>query len=113
MKDQIKEAITWLGESIDHIPKTPANRNIFSVDENSVPLRKERSDTFHSVVAKLLYISKRGRPDIEVAVAFLCRRVSKSTEEDWLKLKRILGFLKGTIDDVRIIGAENLQDLYS
>ena len=112
MKDQINEAINWIGEEVNHMPKTPANRNLFSVDENSVPLGKEKSDTFHSVVAKLLYISKRGRPDIEVAVSFLCRRVSKSTEEDWLKLSRILGYLKGTINEVRIIGAVSLRDLY-
>ena len=56
MKDQINEAINWIGEEVNHMPKTPANRNLFSVDENLVPLGKEKSDTFHSVVAKLLYI---------------------------------------------------------
>ena len=61
----------------------------------------------------MLYITKRARPGIETAVAFLCTRVSRSTEADWLKLKRILGFLKSTIDDVRIIGESSLQELYT
>ena len=61
----------------------------------------------------MLYITKRARPDIETAVAFLCTRVSKSTHADWLKLKRVLGFLKKNIDDVRIIGASSLLELYT
>jgi Reverse transcriptase (RNA-dependent DNA polymerase) len=40
---------------------------------------EERFD-FHSVVAKLLYVSLRARPDILLAVSFLCTRVSKSTK---------------------------------
>ena len=67
----------------------------------------------HSVTAKLLYITKRARPDIETGVAFLTTIVSKSTEEDWKKLKRIITFLKYTIDDVRIIGAKGLDKIYT
>ena len=39
--------------------------------------------------------------------------MSKSTDDDWKKLKRVLGFLKGTIDDIRVIGADSMQDLYT
>ena len=113
MKSQIEEAIEWLGEDIDSTPKSPANRNLFSEKEGAEELIGEKSDTFHSIVAKLLYISKRARPDIEVAVAYLCTRVSKSTDDDWKKLKRVLGFLKGTIDDIRVIGVNSMKDLYT
>ena len=113
MKKQILEAIEWFGERIDHKPATPANKRLFSVNDESEPLEESKKEIFHSVVAKLLYIAKRARPDVETAIAFLCTRVSKSTESDWLKLKRVLGFLQKTINDVRIIGAHNLQDLYT
>ena len=73
---------------------------------------KEKSDIFHSVTAKLLFIMKRGRPDIETAVSYLMARVSKSNMKDWEKLKRCLGFLKGTINDVRVIGADSIRDLH-
>ena len=63
------------------------------------------------MVAKLLYLCKRGRPDIEPTVAFLCTRVAKSDVEDWKKLIRLLSFLKKTIDDTRIIGASCLNRL--
>jgi len=113
MKKQILEAIEWYGETITHKPATPANKRLFNVNDESETLDEDRKEIFHSVVAKLLYITKRARPDIETAVAFLCTRVSRSTESDWLKLKRVLGFLEKTVDDVRIIGANILQDLYT
>ena len=83
------------------------------MDENNLPLDTLKSEIFHSIVVKLLYIAKIRRSDIEVAVSFLCNRVSKSTKDDWITLRRILGYLKSTIDDTRIIGAENMQDLYA
>ena len=58
-------------------------------------------------------MSKRSRPDIEPVVAFLCTRVSRSDEEDWKKLIRLLSFLKRTENDARIIGATSLKRLYS
>ena len=39
--------------------------------------------------------------------------MSKSTTDDWVKLRRLLGFLQKTIDNVRIIGADNLEDMYT
>jgi len=56
------------------------------------PERKE----FHTTVAKLLYLTKRARPEIATATGFLCTRVTKATEQDRIKLRRVLGFLKRT-----------------
>ena len=39
------------------------------------------------------------------------RRVSKSDVDDWWKLKRVLAYLKNTIDHVRIIGASSLTQI--
>ena len=92
---------------------TPANKNLFSSVKNSEELNDQKSEIFHSVVAKLSYITKRTIPEIETAVSCLCTRVSKSTQDDWKKLRRVLGFLQNTIDDVRIIGADSLQNLFT
>ena len=113
MKKHIQEAIEWYGENITECSANPANKRLFIADPNAINLDAERSDVFHSIVAKLLYVCKRTRPDVETAVAYLCTRVSKSTTCDWKKLRRVLAFLKYTIDDVRIIGANNLQELYT
>ena len=53
---------------------------------------------FHSFVAKLLYLSKRTRPNILTLVAFLTTRVQSLTEDDRSKLYRGMGYIIGTID---------------
>jgi len=81
------------------------------VDTDSPLLSNEKSDRFHSIVAKLLYISKRGRLDIQLTVAFLCTRVSCCTEQDWSKLKRLLQYLHRTQNEYLVLGADALTTL--
>ena len=116
MKEQLEEAITLFEESGDKVDGevcSPAAKHLFTTDENGEELDEKRKEIFHSVTAKLLFCGKRVRPDIDPTVAFLCTRVSKSCEDDWKKLKRLLCFIKSTIDDPRIIGATSLTDLYT
>lgn len=113
MKHQIEEALEMFDETVDDTVTSPANRNLFTTyDDESKELGEARSEIFHSVTAKLLFIMKRARPDIETSVSYLMTRVSKSNEKDWKKLKRCLGFLKRTINDKRVIGADSLRDLH-
>jgi hypothetical protein len=108
MKDYIKEAMDDFGEDINKSVSTPAKRNLFEIDHESCLLTNKDSETFHSVVAKLLYVSKRCRLDIQLGVAFLCTRMSCSTEKDWLKLKMVLEYLSGTLDEFLTLGADNI-----
>ena len=111
MKSQIREAIEWFGELGNIKPPTPAAKHLFMTNENAKSLTSTDGDKFHSVVAKLLYIAKRARPDIEPTVAFLCTRVSCPNVDDWKKLRRLLGYLQNTIEDKRTIGASSLNCL--
>lgn len=54
------------------------------------------SGVFHSFTASLLFLSQRARRDIQTAVSFLTTRVKRPDEDDWLKLRRVLRYLKGT-----------------
>ena len=83
-------------EDLKRPVKTPATADLFDVDPESPRLDKNKSEDFHSVTAKLLFLSKRTRPDICVAVSFLTSRVQESTEQDMDKLKRVLRYLLGT-----------------
>ena len=76
-------------------------------------LSAKKSEIFHSVTAKLLFITKRARPDIDPTIQFMSTRVSKSDVDDWQKLKRFLQFLYCTIDDERINGLESLSDVFT
>ena len=53
---------------------------------------------FHRLVAQLLYISKRSRPDPAPAVPFLTTRVCKPNEDEWKKLRMVIEYLKQTIN---------------
>ena len=66
---------------------------------------------FHHIVAKLLILSKRVRVDISPTIAFLCTRVSKSTKEDWEKLRRMLEYLNDTMDLHRILGSDGMRSM--
>jgi len=90
--DQVQEALNKFGETYGHHVSSPCANRLWDVNENAKKLSKERSDLFHSIVAKLLYITKRSRPDTETAVAFLTTRVSKSDIDDWKKLQRLMAW---------------------
>jgi hypothetical protein len=53
---------------------TPGGKNGFMVDEKAERLVDAEKKVFHTAVAKLLYLSKRARPDIISVVGFLCTR---------------------------------------
>jgi hypothetical protein len=53
---------------------------------------------FHHNVAKLLFLCKRARPDIQTAIAFLCTRVKGPDMDDYKKLMRVMRYLRGTLD---------------
>ena len=113
MREHIKEAIDVFGEDVSTKVSSPANLGLNIVDETSPELNMEQQDLFHSIVAKLLWVMKRGRPDIETTIAFLCTRVAAPTEQDWKKLRRLLQFLNQTIDDVRVVAADDLSSLFT
>ena len=57
-----------------------------------------KADRYHHLIAKLLYLCKRSRPDIQTAVAFLCTRVKQPDSDDWKKLSRCIKYLRETKD---------------
>jgi len=93
---------TFLEEEPDQKLKqvlTPATNNFFRTrNDECDKLSKKRAGTFHATVAKLLFVAKRARPDILLAVSFLTTRVKQPDMDDWNKLIRILSYLKGTMD---------------
>jgi hypothetical protein len=74
----------------------PGKKGIFLVSEGSVDVGSEERQLFHTVVAKLLYLAKRARPDIITVVSFLCMRVKAPTLEDIEKLEYLIGYLQRT-----------------
>ena len=91
---------------------TPAANNLFRVRDNGVDrLCTEQAEEFHTLTAKLLFVSMRARPDILTAVSFLCTRVSKPDVDDRYKLRRVLQYLRSTPDLHLTLECSNLADL--
>jgi hypothetical protein len=76
---------------------TPAANSLFTVDPTANPLDESRAKIFYTLTAKGLFASKRCRPDLQVAIAFLTTRVREPTVQDWNKLKRFMGYVRATI----------------
>ncbi len=75
---------------------TPATCDLFKVDESKPILSDNERSEFHSTTAKLLYLSKRARPDLLTALSFLTTRVKQPTIQDMDKLRRVLRYLNGS-----------------
>jgi len=113
MKEYLKEALSESGMAITREVATPAQKCLFEVDEESPFLSQNEAEIFHSVVAKLIYVSIRARADLLLAVSFLCTRVSKSTKQDQKKLRRVLEYINGSMDVEYTIGADDMGKMRS
>ena len=80
------------------VAASSAASHIFNVNPKAPKLNEEKAEIFHHLVAKLLYLSKRTRPDIQLPVAFLTTRVREPDIDDWKKLGRCLCYLNHNRD---------------
>jgi hypothetical protein len=78
----------------------PGNKETFMDKDGAEPLHLKKRTLFHSTMAKLLYLSKRAHPDIISVVGFFYTRVRGPRVEDWEKLSKLLGYLRGMVDFV-------------
>ena len=67
MVDYIDSMLEELPEDMGGVATTPASNHLFLVNDNDpVKLDAERADLFHHNTAKLLFLCKRARPDIQL-----------------------------------------------
>lgn len=53
---------------------------------------------YRSIIGGLLYLSTRTRPDISFAVGTLAKFSAHPTEQHWAAIKRVLRYLRGTVE---------------
>ena len=97
MFDYIDNMIKELPEGwLDGLAATPAANHLFEVNDEAAKLSETESLLYHHNTAKLLYLSKRARPDIQTSVAFMCTRVTQPDVDDLKKLQRVLRYIQLT-----------------
>ena len=109
MIDYIANMLSELPPDMDGESATPAATHLFDISETPVMLSEAKAQLFHHNVAKLLFLCKRARPDIQTAVAFLCTRVKASDEDDYKKLTRVMRYLRSTTTMPLTLEADNLH----
>ena len=85
---------------------TAAPIDIFVVDQECKKLPQEQREVFHCLVAKLVFVWKRVRPDIGVAMSFLTKRVKQPDLDDWRKLEHLMDYLKADKNRPLILAAD-------
>jgi hypothetical protein len=110
MDEYINKILEHVPSDMDGISPTPAGNYLFNVNNtNPVHLNKDEAELFHHVVAQLLFLCKRARPDIQTAVSFLCTRVQAPDCDDYKKLARVIKYLRGTTDMPLTLEADNTR----
>jgi len=109
LQKTVQELEEEIGSPLTKKYSTPAGQWLFKVDKKAKSLNEEQSDIFRKYVAKMLWARTRSRPDCETAMSFLMTRVHSPSKDDWHKLMRMMSFVKGTVNDVRTIGADETR----
>ena len=109
MEQYIRNMLSELPEDMEGTATTPAAEHLFKINETPTCLNDTDAMFFHHNVAKLLFLCKRARPDLQAAVAFLSTRVKRPDHDDYKKLVRAMKYLQKTITVPLTLEADDLQ----
>ena len=82
--------------SIDGLANTPATDYLFTSRENAGTVTEDERIHFDIIVAKMLYLAKRVRPECLPTVAFLATWMNKCDQNDLGKLRRLVRYMRFT-----------------
>ena len=109
MFDYIDNMLGDLPEDMCGMVSSPAADHLFTVNDTGKKLNRKQSEMFYHNIAKLLFLCKQARPNIQTAVAFLTTRVMAPDEDDYKKLAQKMKYLRGTKTMPLTLEADNLQ----
>ena len=76
MFNNISEILAVLPPDIQGTAKIPSASHLFMTNEEWNVLTEDKVQTFHHLVAKLQYLCRHMKQDVQMEVAFLCTRVN-------------------------------------
>ena len=98
-------------ELLKGMPASPGGQHLFTVNEDCPKLSEKQAELFHHLTAKLLYLSKRTRSDIQTTIAFLTTHVSSPNCDDYKKLGRCLKYVAETKELPLVLEAVGLHSI--
>lgn len=96
MYDYVSKLIAQLPEDMIWSKKTPAADYLLKPTDGGPLLPANKKDKFHELTAKTLWLSQRGRPDLQLPTGFMCTRVKSPDESDWKKISHEMKYLQYT-----------------
>ena len=100
MTDYLKKILDEITDKYQGKAITPAENNLFEVNETVRKLIERDAQAFHTIVAKVIYLCMQARPDILNGVDFITMRVREPGKDKEKKLGRTLKYISGTRDIV-------------
>ena len=89
----INEILKEFPEKLNGVAQQPWTESSYRTKSHSTQLTNFKSNIFHTYVMKLIFLAKRGRPDILPGISYLSIRESESNKIDWKKSKNVLNSL--------------------
>ena len=84
MSDYVKTMLNDAPALTDGKAVTPAAAHLFKVNtEDPKLLNKDKKELFVHLVMQGLYLSQHGRPDIRMAISFLCSHLTCPDKDDY------------------------------
>lgn len=87
MSNYIDEMLSESPQDFSGTALTPAAKHLFDTNEFTTLLSEKIAATFHHIVEKSLFLAKRARPYIQLAVSFICTRVRCCDEHYCVKAR--------------------------
>jgi hypothetical protein len=93
--EEILDAFEAMEPSSIRPKSSAAPEDLFKIDESCEKLNLTMATSFHNLVAKTLFATKRATPDTCTAVAYLSARVKEPDTDDWRKMVHLMQCFKG------------------
>ena len=90
---------------------TPISEFLLKTNSNLEKPKEKQKKYFHTTVERVLFITKRDRPDIHTSITYLYMRVKEPNTNDWKKLRRMIMYLVGTTELVLRLKVDHVNVL--
>jgi hypothetical protein len=96
MKQMIQECTKKLSGKL----RCPLSKNLYKVDKKSPKIAEDKSSIFHTFFMKSMFLCKHVKQDVLLSIVFLATRVKGFNQQDYIKLVKLMNYLKAMDDEI-------------
>jgi hypothetical protein len=96
----VKRMIQEFPKKLSGNSRCPWSKNLYKVDKKSPKISEDKSKIFHTFVMKSMFLCKCARQDMLPGIVFLANRVKDPNQQDYIKLLKLMNYLKATEDEI-------------